>query len=344
MAQGNLGSFIAYLNGRIIDYQKKETNTLKVILDLKKLLDEGAITNVEYEKLSKVSAESLSSFAYNLLIGFGVIAVSGAISILLPSIFASILIGALILGMGLMLIYFKIREWSLLANICVIVGSFLLAGSIVLQAKGHYAAFAFSSALFLVMAIVARNRLLIAFSVLASGASIRSLIPTQDWNRHKSVLDIYQDYFLRIFWLAEKAPVITILVFGGLSIVSYMLSKYISPFYRSLALTASGTAFFLMNFGFWAGSVWGEKKRLLGFDLPAWIFSIAWALLLAYFVLYALQSKNRWLLNVTLLFAIVHFYTQWFDKLGSNAWTLLCAGLLAIGFAVVIRRINRILL
>ena len=47
---------------------------MKITLDIDQLLSEGAITQDEYEKLSGLAAKSTGSLAFNILIGFGVIA------------------------------------------------------------------------------------------------------------------------------------------------------------------------------------------------------------------------------------------------------------------------------
>jgi hypothetical protein len=46
------------------------------------------------------------------------------------------------------------------------------------------------------------------------------------------------------------------------------------------------------------------------------------------------------LVNVVAVFGGIHFYTQWFERLGASAETVLIAGLLALGFAVGLRALN----
>jgi len=36
----------------------------------------------------------------------------------------------------------------------------------------------------------------------------------------------------------------------------------------------------------------------------------------------------------------MHFYTQWFERLGASAQTVLIAALLALGFAIGLRALN----
>jgi hypothetical protein len=55
---------------------------MKVVLDLSQLLEGGEITQAETDKLKRLSVKSTGSLAFNVLIGFGVIAVAiGAIAL-----------------------------------------------------------------------------------------------------------------------------------------------------------------------------------------------------------------------------------------------------------------------
>ena len=49
---------------------------MKVTLDLTKLLEDGRITRHEYDRLKQLGAAGTGSLAFNILLGFGVIAVS----------------------------------------------------------------------------------------------------------------------------------------------------------------------------------------------------------------------------------------------------------------------------
>ena len=50
---------------------------MKVVLDIDKLLAEGRITDAEYTRLKEFAAEDTGSLAFNILIGFGVVATAG---------------------------------------------------------------------------------------------------------------------------------------------------------------------------------------------------------------------------------------------------------------------------
>ncbi len=45
-------------------------------------------------------------------------------------------------------------------------------------------------------------------------------------------------------------------------------------------------------------------------------------------------------MNTVAVFAGIHFYTQWFERLGASAETVLIAGLLALALAVGLRMLN----
>ena len=102
---------------------------MKVVLDLSQLLEDGEITQAEADKLKRLSVKSTGSLAFNILIGFGVIAVAlGAIA-LVPDAKTGIILGAIILALGLLILHRSPVEWGLLGNICVILGALGLAAA-----------------------------------------------------------------------------------------------------------------------------------------------------------------------------------------------------------------------
>jgi len=117
---------------------------MKVTLDLDQLLSEEKITQAEYEKLSGFAAKSTGSLAFNILIGFGVIAVSGAALALVPAPTTAIVIGLIILTVGLALLRSGSKNWMVLANICILVGALMAGGGIVTTFKGSLLSILFS--------------------------------------------------------------------------------------------------------------------------------------------------------------------------------------------------------
>lgn len=297
---------------------------MKVTLDLDQLLKDGKITQIEYEKLSGFSAKSTSSLAFNILIGFGVIAVSGAALALVPSPTTAIVIGLFILASGLVLLHSGSEQWNVLANICIMVGALMLGGGIVTVTKGSLISILSVTAIFAMASIFARSALLAVLATLMLSASIGATT----------------GYFHASYFLAIQEPIITVILFSILSIGLYQLSKKLPAEYERIAIASARTSVFLVNFGFWVGSLWGERTETRGVIISDSIFAVLWAVALLATAIWAWKRNRRWVLNTVATFGGIHFYTQWFENLGASPGTVLVAGLLALGFAVGIRSIN----
>lgn len=298
---------------------------MKVTLDLTKLLQEGKISQAEFEKLSQLSAQGTGSLAFNILIGFGVIAVSGASLALLPTSATAIIAGLIISFVGLVLVQVRSRQWEVLANICILVGALLLGGGVIKLGEGSVSSFLLVTVVFSVAGIVARNGLLIALAVLALSSCVGART----------------GYFHATYFLGIQEPTVTIVLFSFLGIGAYQLSKHLAADYQRLALTGTRTSVFLVNFGFWIGSLWGDRNKQGALIIPDWLFAALWAVALIATAVWAAKRNRRWVLNTVATFGAIHFYTQWFERLGATPATVLFAGLLALGFAVGIWSFNR---
>lgn len=298
---------------------------MKVTLDLTKLLQEGKISQAEFEKLSQLSAQGTGSLAFNILIGFGVIAVSGASLALLPTSATAIIAGLIISFVGLVLVQVRSRQWEVLANICILVGALLLGGGVIKLGEGSVSSFLLVTVVFSVAGIVARNGLLIALAVLALSSCVGART----------------GYFHATYFLGIQEPTVTIVLFSFLGIGAYQLSKHLAADYQRLALTGARTSVFLVNFGFWIGSLWGDRNKQGALLIPDWLFAALWAVALIATAVWAATQNRRWVLNTVATFGAIHFYTQWFERLGATPATVLFAGLLALGFAVGIWSFNR---
>src|SRR3954447_5577152 len=104
---------------------------MKVTLDLTRLLEEGKITREEHDRLRQFGAAGTGSLAFNILVGFGVVAVSAGLIALVPNAMTGIIIGLAVLGAGLGLYGARLQQWEVLAHICVLIGALALAGGVV---------------------------------------------------------------------------------------------------------------------------------------------------------------------------------------------------------------------
>ena len=297
---------------------------MKVTLDLDQLLSEGKITEKEYEKLGDLAAKSTGSLAFNILIGFGVIAVSGAALAMIPASTTAFAIGFFVLFAGLALRQNDLKQWRLLSNICILVGSLMMGGGIVTGFKGSLSSFLTVTAIFTMAAIYARSALLAVLATLTLSASIGA----------------ETGYFHAGYFLVIREPTITVILFSVLAIGLYQISRKLSVEYERIAIASARTSVFLVNFGFWVGSLWGDRPDTGKLIISDSIFAILWAVALLATAIWSWSRNRRWVLNTVAIFAGIHFYTQWFEHLGASPGTVLVAGLLALGFALGLRSIN----
>jgi iron complex transport system permease protein len=75
--------------------------------------------------------------------------------------------------------------------------------------------------------------------------------------------------------------------------------------------------------------------------IPASAFSVAWALALIAALIWGVKTNRRWLVNVAASFGAIHFYTQWFEKLGATPLSVLFGGLAMLVVALALRSFNR---
>lgn len=307
---------------------------MKITLDIAKLVEDGRITPEEAERLKGLAAESTGSLAMNMLIGFGVVAVALGVMGLVPQPAVAVVLGGILGGVGLGFVLRGERTWAILAQICLLAGALMLAGGVMFMTKGSVMALLAVTAIFIGCGVVARSGLLIALAVLALSATIGART----------------GYMHATYFLAIRQPAMTVLLFSGLAIGAYQASKLVRADLSRLAIVAARTSLLLVNFGFWIGSLWGD--RLTWFIdrtttsryapvIPAWTFSLLWIAAIIGAGVWAARANRPWVLNLAAVFGAIHFYTQWFERLGATPFTVLVAGVLTLGLAVGIWKYNQ---
>jgi iron complex transport system permease protein len=305
---------------------------MKVVLDIDKLLHDEEITEVEYARLKALAAEDTSSLAFNILIGFGVIATAGGALALLRSASASIGLGIVLLLAGVTLRAKYVRQWGVLGAILLLVGSILAGGGIVILTEGGVDGFVAVTLLCLAGGILARSGLLIAMAALALSATVGAST----------------GYDHAMYALVIRQPTVTVLLFGLLSWLTYRLSLRLTGDYQRLAIIFARTCLFLVNLGFWVGSLWGDSlwegrdtwDFRSGTVVPDWVFVVGWAAGLIITGVWAVRVNRRWVVNLLAVFGAIHFYTQYFEWLGASPSTILGSGIAALGIAMAIVRYN----
>jgi hypothetical protein len=306
---------------------------MKVTLDIDKLLREGRITSAEYARFKGFAAADTGSLALNVLLGFGVVATAGGTLALLQSAPASIVLGALLAFAGVSLNNHSPKTWGVLSSILLLVGALLSSGGILVLTNGQVSGFLVITVLLLLAGISARSGLLV-------GAATLALSPT---------IGAATAYGHATYFLIIQQPALTVVLFTMLSWGAYRLSLKLEPDLQRLAIMSARTSLFLVNFGFWVGSLWGDSlgRRSASWSMgssaavPDWAFGIAWAVALIAVGIWAAQENRRWVVNLVSVFGAIHLYTQYFERLGASPGSIVVAGLGAIGIAMALVRYNR---
>ena len=313
---------------------------MKITLDLSALVESGQLTASEADRLQGLAKAGTHSTAINLLVGFGLVAVVASLGWLMPSPVTAVALGVVLAAIGCAINVAQPKAWDLLAQICVVVGALSFCGGLAVLDGGSLRAIMFGILVMTVAGIWVRSGLLIALAVLAVGSCLGSST----------------DYSHAMYTLTVEEPTLTILVFSVIALGCYLVSLRLRAAYERLALIAARVAVLSVNFGFWIGSLWGDDlahvRGWLGETpdtfhgirhpaIPALVFGIGWAIALAAVIAWALRVNRMWIVNTAAVFAALHFYTQWFERLGADPVTVLVAGLLMLVFALGLWRFNR---
>lgn len=306
-------------------YPARIKHAMKIVLDIDKLLADGQITAGEYERLKGFSLKETGSLAFNILIGFGVIATAGGALALLPSSLTAIVLGVVLAVGGMALTLHRADEWGLLGSILLLVGSVTAGGGIIALTEGGVIGFLIVTVLCAGAAIFAKSVLLSILATLALSATVGAMTA----------------YGHATYVLVIRQPAVTVVLFSILALVTYYLSKRLKPDYERIAIAFSRTSLFLVNLGFWVGSLWGDSlwnqrgnwDFRSGAVIPDWVFVIGWAVALIATGVWAAGANKRWVVNLLTVFGAIHFYTQYFERLGASPGSILVAGLVAIAIA-----------
>ena len=311
---------------------------MKITLDISKLVEEGKLTAEEAERLKKLASADTGTLAFNILIGFGVVAIaSGAVALVAVPAMAMAM-GLAMFAVGCAISLRRIAAWLVFGDICLVVGALMFCAGVVVEGEGSLAAMLIVTAALALASLAARSILLMAFAVLAASAC----------------LGARAGYSHATYSLAIFEPALTVVLFTALGYAAFAASKRLSADYERVALAASRTSVLLVNFGFWVGSLWGDPLILLTGKqgpisramleqaaIPAEAFGIAWALALIAALIWGMRSNRRWLVNVVAVFGAIHFYTQWFEKLGATPASVVLGGLAMLAAAWALRSFNR---
>ncbi|MEM0980796.1 MAG: hypothetical protein AAGH78_11035 [Cyanobacteria bacterium P01_H01_bin.58] len=307
---------------------------MKITIDIDKLLEEGRINRAEYNRLRSFATEDTGSLAFNILISFGVIAAILGAMALLQSLWAALYLGLVLSGGGIYIQTNYSQQWGVLGVILLLVGTLMGSGSIVAITEGGVGGFLLVMLLCVVGGILTKRTLLMIIATLALSATVGAMVT----------------YGSASYFLLIRQPFITVILFSVLGWSAYFIAHRLSVDYSHLAIAVSRTSLFLVNFGFWVGSLWGDalwrqndswSPDINDVIIADWFFAWAWAIALIGTGIWAARQNRRWAVNALSVFGAIHFYTQYFENLGASPSNLLIAGIIALSIAVAIARYNQ---
>ena len=312
---------------------------MKITLDVSRLVEEGKLTSEEAERLTKLAARDTASLGLNILVGFAVVAIAAGAVALAPAPLTAIGFGLALFAAGFAIALNRVQHWMLLGQIFLVIGALMFGGGAIAYRGDLLATMLIITGVFGLAAIIARSSLLMALAVLAASAC----------------LGARTGYSHASYSLAIYEPTLTVAVFSMVALIAYQASQRLPAEYARLAITAARTSLLLINFGFWIGSLWGDPlmlmRSLAAEDvsstlmtkpvIPSLAFSVLWAVALLGAGLWAVRANRRWLVNLVAVFSGIHFYTQWFEKLGATPFSVLLGGLVMLASAIALWMFNR---
>ncbi|MEO1028100.1 MAG: hypothetical protein AAFX02_03470 [Pseudomonadota bacterium] len=307
-----------------------------ITLDLDALTARGKITQAEADRLLELRLPDrrIGLFVNTGLI-FGAMAVAAGVIALVPSPTTGLMLALLALGGAIGLRVSAGPNWTVLSQALAIMAALGLSGWIAGEYWESEYAFWPPFAIFAITTAVAagfRNSFLSAMAVLAFGALLGS--GTVYWHA--------------AYGLFVREAFITIIAFSVLAGGLYSARDRIGSAWQSVTTIAARTAVIMVNFGFWIGSLWGDRVgelwatankdwdatntwRQTAFELPEELFTLGWAGALIACMIFA--RRGSFLSISALVFLCIHFYTQYFEMFGAEPEALLVGGLIAVGLA-----------
>lgn len=295
---------------------------MKILIDIDRALAEGVISAEQRDRLKAVAGNQTSDLALNILIGFGIVAVTIGFIALSGSVTGVLAPGFALAGIGLGMVLRGGQRWRLLGEIMLVVGTALLAGGLVYLDEGSPRAMLLAAAMFTAGAIVAENGLMAGAAVIALSSGLGAATSYE-----------HARYTLIIEEPTETIGVCAILAAGLVAAAASLPVRY-----ERIALIAARTSALMVNFAFLVGSLFGDRFRG-GATIPAYAFSVAWAVALVAVAVWAWRENRRWPLVAATVFGALHFYTQFFERIGPNAVAIMLAGLSTIGVGYALKKL-----
>ena len=283
-------------------WQRRQT--IKIVLDVTRLLREGKLTPEQAEELKALASRDIGTLAINILMSFGAIAVAGGILALNPTFAAGAAIGVALVVIGLAVSLGAGERWRLLATAGTVIGALLLSGGVA-GALGSSTGYFHAT----YMLIVTEPTITIVFFALLALAAY--LVSSRVGPAYEGLA----------------------IVFARMSLVLLNFGFWVG----SLWGDHPGESWAVGGMESWTAREAWEKAAL---HVPDWVFTFAWAVLVIGVGIWAARANRRWVVTTAATFGAINFYTQWFERLGAEPWAIIVAGLTIVGIAGGLWRYN----
>jgi iron complex transport system permease protein len=313
-------------------------------LDLDSLTENGQISLEEAVRLKAFALpDQKRGLLVNLLLIFGALSVAAGTIALVPNAATGLVLALLALGGAETLRRLDVgASLKVLGAGLTLMGAVGLAGWIGWEFRDAEASLYPTLAIAAVLAAAAvwfRSAFLAGPAVLALGATLGS--GTGYWHASYAIF--------------VEEPTLTILLFSAVAAGLFALRGKIAKAYQSVTTIAARTAFFMVNFAFWVGSLWGDRIgehwlapsawsersewREAAMEIPDTVFTLGWA---AFLIATIVKARRGGFVSVaSIVFLAIHGYTQYFELLGANATSLVVGGIVLVGLAVAGARFFR---
>lgn len=293
---------------------------MKVLLDIDRLQSEGKITPQEYQRLQQFARQEFSSLVFNILLIIGALGAISAWIDIAPFALSNLIMGGLISILGLWWMK-RSPQWSAAALILSLLGALLVSYGIL--SLGNYTQWSWLLVTIALagIGVATQVNLFIVFAIIASPSALLPIARTHT----------------EIFSVLETNVFSTSLLYTSLSMFFYCIWRYRAQKYKQLLAYAGGTCFVMANIAFINGSMLRYGYGNYHADLYALILTG----LLAMTCWLAVNTKNKWLFNVSAFFMFINIASKWTSVYGMSVRHELFLSLIALLIAFVIRYFNQ---
>lgn len=300
---------------------------MKILIDIDELEQSGDVSSQSAEVIRTHAIRDSSSLAINVLLALGSVAIAAGIlgTFRSPNFGAFFGVGSIVIAYVLKLLCSQ--QWNKLTHIWMVIGALVLSGSLGFITNQPLVATLLSVAIFAIVSIMAESGLLIAMVPLSLLAAMGG----------------YTGYWHACYLIVITEPTLTIVVFSILALAAWECAKVSGPIYEKLAIVFARMCVFLVNMGFWIGSLWGDTPgriwsiaqpnlyiRPENQQIPDVFFVIVWAIVLLNAGVWGAKRGRRFMVNTVAVFGAIEFYTQWFERIGLYSSSVLIAGVVTV--------------